>query len=395
MKVLGIIIIIVFLTGCQIRDEKNEILVKNPSGQSIPFKYDSIFGSINSNLTKEYEGFLLLGLTSDLKDSTKIYLTDPYSNINMDSTFIMGNKFQLKGSVNDFKRIYIRTEDYSQWKTIWIENSKMIFDARNTTFKKAKVVGSKLQDQDNEWFNTVEVLDMKNDSIEDIMKNTPWYNIFRKISLGISLCNYHIKIPKANKNFIKSHPDYFISSYALSFLMHDIKTKQTEVLYNTLSNSVKESEYGRQVKLYLANPNQLKIGDYAIDFTLRSNEGNEVSLSSFKGHYVLLEFWASWCGPCLEEIPNLLNAYTRFNLEGFEILSISLDESEIAWRTAMEKDNMTWTHVSDLKGMGGEVALKYKVGSIPKNLLIDPEGVIINQNLRGDDLQKALEKIFD
>lgn len=384
------LIILVFLTGCNHSNNTDKTLAILSDSQILTSEYKSLFENSDSIITEGNDGFQLIGLTSGLTDSTQIYLVDPYSNTNLDSAITIDNKFFLKGKVNSYSRFYLKNND--QWKTIWVENSKMVFDARGTTFKKAKVLGSRIQDQDNEWFNAVEVLDMKDDSIGDLMKTVPRYKILKTLSLGIPRYRFHVIKKRADINFITSHPDYIISAYSLSFLMHNIKPKRTEKLYNILSDSVKKTSYGRQIKLFLENPNHLIFGDKAINFTLLSNEGREISLSSFNGHYVLLEFWASWCGPCINEIPYLGSAYKKYNGDGFEILSVSIDANESDWKSAIEKYNMNWTHVLDSKE--GDVALKYKINGIPRNYLIDPEGTMIKMNLRGDNLQSTLEKIF-
>ena len=121
-----------------------------------------------------------------------------------------------------------------------------------------------------------------------------------------------------------------------------------------------------------------------------------MSLSDFQGKYVLLDFWASWCGPCRQENPNLVKAYAAYNDKGFEILGVSLDnkDGKEAWVNAIEKDGLTWTQVSDLNSWNNEVARMYGVRAVPQSYLINPEGVIVAENLRGDLLEEKLAEIF-
>ncbi|MGN6416240.1 MAG: thioredoxin-like domain-containing protein [Pseudobacter sp.] len=119
-----------------------------------------------------------------------------------------------------------------------------------------------------------------------------------------------------------------------------------------------------------------------------------LKLSSLKGKYVLLDFWASWCGPCRAENPNVLKAYNKFKDRRFEILAVSLDNNKERWLSAINQDGMPWIHVSDLKGWKNEVAVQYDIRSIPQNLLIGPDGVIIAKNLRGETLEEKLNEIF-
>ncbi len=135
-------------------------------------------------------------------------------------------------------------------------------------------------------------------------------------------------------------------------------------------------------------------GAVAPDFTQRTPEGEEMSLSDFRGKVVLVDFWASWCGPCRRENPNVVRLYDKYKDQGFEVLGVSLDRTKDKWLKAIEKDNLGWSHVSDLKGWKNEVAKMYSVRSIPHTVLVDREGKIIARNLRGDGLERKLASIF-
>ena len=137
-----------------------------------------------------------------------------------------------------------------------------------------------------------------------------------------------------------------------------------------------------------------RIGGEAPLFTQNDTEGNPVSLEDFKGKVVLLDFWASWCGPCRRENPNVVKVYDQYKDKGFEILGVSLDKDKGRWMDAIAKDNLTWPQVSDLKGWSNEVGKMYGVSSIPHTVLIDEEGKILALKLRGDALEKKLEEIF-
>jgi len=136
------------------------------------------------------------------------------------------------------------------------------------------------------------------------------------------------------------------------------------------------------------------VGGEAPDFTQETPEGEELSLSDFRGKVVLIDFWASWCGPCRRENPNVVRMYNKYKDEGFEILGVSLDRDKSRWINAIEKDGLTWPHVSDLKGWQNEVAQTYGVRSIPHTILLDKEGRIIARNLRGPGLEQKLQEIF-
>ena len=143
----------------------------------------------------------------------------------------------------------------------------------------------------------------------------------------------------------------------------------------------------------------INLGNKAPEIMMASPKGNVITLSSFKGKLVLIDFWASWCGPCRAENPTVVAAYNKYhnsefkNGKGFEVLSVSLDQNEIAWAKAIEKDGLNWPyHVSDLQGWNNAAAKRYGVNSIPTNVLVDGNGIIIAKNLRGSTLEKALEE---
>lgn len=139
---------------------------------------------------------------------------------------------------------------------------------------------------------------------------------------------------------------------------------------------------------------QFEEGRVAPDFTQKTPEGTDLSLSDLKGKYVLIDFWASWCGPCRRENPNVVRMYNIYKDKGFEILSVSLDRSRDSWLAAIEKDKMDWKHVSDLKHWSNAVARQYNVSAVPYTMLIDPEGKIVAKNLRGPSLEAKLRELL-
>ncbi len=334
--------------------------------KKIPFHFLlwALLVSINSFGQGKSKGFTIIGETVGFADSTFIYLDDisGSNGTHMDSAYIVNNRFEYSGSIKR-KTILatIETQNYSDYKFLWVENSVMNIKAEKGRFRNAAITGSKTQEKQDELDSAI--AKHGNEKEQEML-------------------------------FIDQNPSSIISAYILSVYCKGWGKDTTELLYGKLSKDNKESYYGRNIFKFISFNKKIGIGDKYADFSQANTQGHTVKLSDYKGKVVLLDFWASWCGPCVEENPRLVEAYKEFKDKGFEILGVSADNDKKSWLNTVKKDSLVWQNVSELNGDENTAVLIYGVSYFPSNYLIDRDGTIIAKDLRGDALAAKLKEIF-
>jgi len=335
-------------------------------------------------------------ISGDYSGDVNLYKRANGEWVKLDSATVENGSFTLTSSPELPEMYYISKPGDNNFISFFAEPGDISVKTDVNDFKKADITGSKSQDEFIAYQDKMNMFD-------DMFNNA-----YSKIKEANEAGDEEA-IKKRNKEYqdvedqqhqflldnAMSNNTSVVAAWALDRNSYYFDEDDLEPVLNNFDPSIKESVYVQNLDNRVAILKRVAIGQPAIDFTMTDIEGNPFTLSSLYGKYLLVDFWASWCGPCRRENPNVVEAYKKYNNKGFDILGVSFDQKKEKWVEAVKADNLTWHHVSDLKYWGNEAGKLYGINSIPSNILLDPKGTIIAKNLRGQALQDKLSELLD
>ena len=313
-----------------------------------------------SSCAEEKKGYVIDGQVTDVKDGMmylKKYVGKSF--VDVDSTAIVDGKFKFEGVISEALAHGLTTrKESSRPMVFFLENNAMNI-TMNESGKEMTIAGSEANDI---YLRNAKITRAKGYSLDSLLA---------------------------------AHPSSPVAAYfVVKDFAYKLDLEGMKAVRAKLDASLAGSEYVNQIESMISRMEKVQVGSVAPDFTLPDVDGNPVSLSSFRGKYVLVDFWAAWCPDCRKENPNIVAAWEKYKDKNFAVLGVSLDRKRDQWLAAIEKDNLTWTQVSDLKYWDSEAAVLYCIRWIPMSFLIDPEGKIVAIGLEGEELHNKLEELL-
>lgn len=356
----------------------------------------SIFASCDIQ-QKDTSQFTITG-SIDSTYSNQVYLLKREDGkwVNLDTVAAVNGAFKFTGSIEMPELYYIQAEGVKGYSSLFAESSAIGFKSSLEDFRNAQISGSASQQVYDDFQNQADAISKKQEEAWRNIKNAQqaeneeevqkWEQVFD--DLDVEYKQFILDYAKTNNTSV-------VSAYVVLRNAYYFDETDLEPVVANFDPSIANSTYVKSLSDRVETLKKVAIGNPAIDFTMNDADGNPVALSSLYGKYLLVDFWASWCGPCRQENPNVVAVYNDYKDKGFDVYGVSFDDNKEKWLKAVEDDQLTWNHVSDLKGWGNAAGKLYAINSIPSNILLDPDGKIIGKNLRGEDLRNKIAELLD
>lgn len=357
--------------------------------------------------------FKIVGTVSSDFNGQKVFLAKSINEdvmSKLDSTIVKNGKFTFNGVADkpEQRLIYFEEKLMDGQIAIYTEKGNITVNVNAEDIPKS-VVGGTLN---NNALAKLNVMLIEVGKKEEAFKNEHMDNFSKAKSEGDTetqnrIIQEYSKLTKENnKNyiaFIEENPNSLICAELFPVILkdQDVKAKDLKPIYDKMGPAPKATEMGQKVETYLnqmlANEKAMEateVGKTAPDFSAATPNGKTLSLNQAKGKVTIIDFWASWCGPCRKENPNVVAMYNELHDKGLNIIGVSLDKDDAKWKGAIEKDNLTWQHISNLQGWDEPIAVQYGVTSIPATVILDKNGVIVARNLRGEELRAKVKELL-
>ena len=347
-----------------------------------------------SHYQKNPLGYTISVVLDGVKDDTEFFLFHTDKAVSIDSSYTKDGHVKFTGYTEEpfSAKIYAENE----YIVLWVENEDISIEGNFDDFFYAEIKGSALNETMVKYRDMQKEIRRERDSLMEYSKKLVFVDKdtvkAKAVIEDIEVLDK--KMLSIRVNSIRQEKHSYYTLQELYFIRTKIAIDSLRFLFNQFPASLQKFQHGQTIEAYLlTEETRVQVGDKFVDLGGYDTDGKVHKLSDFKGRYVLLEFWASWCGPCRKDNPHLLKTYQAFKDKGFEIYGFSLDNNKNNWIEAIHKDGLTWTNVIDLEGDFIKEEESYrKESGIPMNFLINPEGVVIAKNIKGEKLIEKLNQ---